>query len=447
MNNKQIELMSSAPVAKAILKMSIPVICGMIVQMLYNLVDTFFIGMLHDENQLAAASITTPVFMLQMAIATIVSTGAASYISRCIGQKDIEKANRTIATGVLICILLGLGVTVVGVIAIRPFVIGLGASESVYPYAFKYVLIMLIGSVPVMLNYTGGQLLRAEGAMMPSVAGMLIGTVINIILDPLFIFVFKMGMSGAALATVLGNVGALLFYLLYYRSGKTLLSLKAGNISKEAVIWKEIFAIGVPACMNQLLLSIATIVLNNLVGNNDILKAGMGISSKLVFIGTYLFIGFAAGCQPLIGFNFGARNYSRVKSIFKTGMIMTACVGIVLMIIFWLVAPNMIGFFTPLAEVKEAGVMVFRISVLCFIVLGPQMLTTSGIQALGRAKEALILSVARQGIFYIPLLFIMKYTVGIKGLIFAQPLSDYLTFGLGVIFLVMIFRKVMTEQQ
>ncbi|MCF0229137.1 MAG: MATE family efflux transporter [Parasporobacterium sp.] len=446
-NNSHIELMSSAPVSKAIIRMSIPVILGMLVQMLYNLVDTFFIGLLHDENQLAAASITTPIFMLQMAIATIVSTGASSYISRCLGRKDTEKANRTLATGVLLCVILGAIFSAGGLIAIKPLVVGLGASEAVYPYAFKYVSIMLLGSIPVMLNYAGGQLIRAEGAMMASVMGMLVGTVTNIILDPLFIFAFDMGMSGAALATVLGNLAALIYYVIYYRSGKSQLVLKLKNISREGDIWKEIFTIGVPACMNQLLLSIATIILNNLIGNDDILKAGMGISSKLFFIATYIFMGFAAGCQPLIGFNYGAKNYTRVKSIFKTGMLMTFCIGLTFLAVFWLLAPNMIGFFTPLQDVRDAGTMVLRINILCLIVLGPQMLTTTGIQALGRAKEALILSVARQGIFYIPLLFIMKQVAGIKGLIFAQPIADALTFVLGLIFLAAIFKKVLKPQE
>ncbi len=441
MGNKQTELMSKAPVAKAILKLAIPVVLGMMVQILYNLVDTFFIGLLKDENQLAAASITTPIFMIQMAIATIVSTGAASYISRCIGRKDHDAANRTLATGIMICTVLAVIVMVAGMAVIKPLITGLGASEAVYPYAYDYVSIMLLGSVPVMLNYAGGQLLRSEGAMMPSMTGMLIGTVINVVLDPLFIFTFDMGMSGAALATVLGNLGAMLYYAYYYLSGKALLKLAVRNISRKAVIWKEIFTIGIPACLSQFLMSIAMIILNNLVGNNDVLKAGMGISSKLMFIGTFVFMGFSAGCQPLVGYNYGAGNFARVRSVFKTGMIMTTGIGVTLMVIFWLLAPNMVGIFTPLGDVKQAGALVFRISIFSLIVLGPQMLATTGIQAFGKAKEALVLSIARQGLLYIPLLFIMKNVAGFEGLIWAQPISDAITLGLGLLFLTVILRQ------
>lgn len=262
MENKQTELMGKAPVTKAILKLSIPVVFGMMVQVFYNLVDTFFIGKLNDQNQLAAANITTPVFMLLMAIATIVSTGAASYISRCLGKKDQENANHTLTTGLLICTALAVVVMVAGMIFVKPLILALGASEEVYPYAYQYVVVMLLGSIPVMLNYAGGQLLRAEGAAMPSIIGMMIGTVVNIVMDPIFIFGFNMGILGAGIATVLGNAAAMLYFW-FYLSGKSILQIKPKFISTDKTIWKEIFFIGIPACLSQLLSSVALIVLNN----------------------------------------------------------------------------------------------------------------------------------------------------------------------------------------
>jgi putative MATE family efflux protein len=322
--------MEKAPVAKAILKLSIPVVFGMMVQVFYNLVDTFFIGKLNDQNQLAAANITTPVFMLLMAIATIVSTGAASYISRCLGKKDQENANRTLTTGILICIALAVVVIVVGLIFVKPLIITLGASAEVYPYAYQYVVAMLLGSIPVMLNYAGGQLIRSEGAVMPSITGMMIGTVVNIILDPIFIFGFKMGILGAGIATVLGNAASVGYYMWYYLSGKSILQIKPKFISTDKTIWKEIFLIGIPASISQLFTSVAMIVLNNQAKvYGDSVLAGMGISSKLMFIGTFIFMGFAAGCQPLVGFNYGAKNFKRVREILKTGMVMTFGIGFV----------------------------------------------------------------------------------------------------------------------
>ena len=444
-SNKQTELMSKAPVTKAILKMAIPVVCGMMVQVLYNLVDTFFVGQLGDKDQLAAANITTPLFMLLMAIATIVSTGAASYISRSLGRQDNATADKTLSTGVAICTGIGVIVTIVGLIFLKPFITVLGASASVYPYAYQYAFIMILGSVPVMLNYAGGQLLRSEGATMPSILGMMIGTVANVILDPIFIFGLNMGIQGAAIATVLGNMAALGYYAYYYLSGKSLVKLKIQFISGAKDIWGQTFAIGIPAALSQFLMSGALIVCNNLAssyGDNAI--AGMGVSAKLMYIGTFIFMGFAAGCQPLIGYNYGARNFSRVRSVIKTGVVMTLSIGVALTILFAIFASGLIGVFAKnLPEVIEQGTIVLRISMFSFLVLGPQMLASTAIQAFGKAKASLILSVARQGLFYIPLLYLLNGTFQFRGLIWAQPVSDTITLVLGIVLLLDILKKCM----
>lgn len=422
--------------------MSIPVVLGMMVQVLYNLVDTFFIGKLNDPNQLAAANITTPIFMLMMAIATIVSTGAASYISRCLGKKDNQSANKTLSTGIAICIGLGILVMAVGLIFLKPFIILLGASEAVYPYAFSYAFIMFIGTLPVMLNYTGGQLIRSEGAVMPSIIGMMIGTVTNIILDPIFIFGLDMGIGGAAIATVLGNAAAIGYYMYYYLSGRSLVKFKLKFFSGEKKIWGETFGIGIPAALSQLLMSMALIVLNNLAkpyGENAV--AGMGVAAKLMYIGTFIFMGFAAGSQPLVGYSYGAKNFSRVKAIIKAGMLMTTGIGIVLTTLFEIFASGLISIFTPLPEVIAEGATVLRIYMWSFWVLGPQMLASTTIQAFGKAKASLFLSIARQGLFYIPLLFLLGNRFLFKGLLWAQPISNAITLLLALVLLVSILKK------
>ncbi len=443
-SNKQTELMSTAPVTKAILKMSIPVVMGMMVQVLYNLVDTFFIGMLGDPNQLAAANVTTPIFMLMMAVATIVSTGAASYISRSLGKKDEGSANRTLSTGIAICIGLGVLVMTVGLVFLKPFVILLGATEAMYPYAAGYASIMFIGTLPVMLNYAGGQLLRSEGAIMPSIIGMFIGTVINIILDPIFIFVFDMGIQGAAIATVLGNIGALGYYAWYYLSGKSLVKLKPRYISGDRTIWGQTFAIGIPAALSQFLMSGALIICNNLAkpyGENAV--AGMGVAAKLMYIGTFIFMGFAAGCQPLVGYNYGARNFPRVKEIIRSGILITEGIGIVLAILFGVFTSGLIGIFTPLPEVLAQGTIVLGIYKWSFLVLGPQILASTTIQAFGKARASLTLSIARQGLFYIPLLFLLNKNFAFKGLLWAQPVADGMTLVLGMLLLAVALRESM----
>ncbi|MGL4736932.1 MAG: MATE family efflux transporter, partial [Cellulosilyticaceae bacterium] len=219
MNNKRLLLMSEAPVTEAIFKMSLPMVMGMMVQVFYNLVDTYFIGRLGDANQLAAANMALPVFMMLMAIAGIIGTGASSYISRCLGNKDFEEANHatTIAAGLLV--ILSVVVMMVGLLGCDGIVHMLGATEATFDYTKQYVGIMFMGSIAIMCNYAFGQLLRAEGDAMKAMIGMMIGTVVNIILDPVFIFGFDLGIVGAALATVTGNFLGLAYYVWSFAKG------------------------------------------------------------------------------------------------------------------------------------------------------------------------------------------------------------------------------------
>ncbi len=277
---------------------------------------------------------------------------------------------------------------------------------------------------------------------MPSIVGMMLGTVINVILDPVFIFALNMSIRGAAIATVLGNVGAMGYYIWYYLSGKSLVNFKPGYICGEKKIWGQIFAIGIPAALSQFLMSAALIVCNNLAkpyGENAV--AGMGVAAKLMYIGTFIFMGFSAGCQPLIGYNYGARNFPRVKAIIKSGMLITEGIGVALTILFGLFATGLVSVFTPLTEVISAGATVLRIYMWSFLVLGPQMLASTTIQAFGKAKAAMLLSIARQGLFYIPLLFLLNSGFTFKGLLWAQPAADAATLALGLVLLAAILKK------
>ncbi|MDA3730655.1 MATE family efflux transporter [Niameybacter massiliensis] len=425
MDNKKIRLMSEAPVAEAIFKMSIPMVMGMMVQVFYNLVDTYFIGRLGDANQLAASNMALPIFMMLMAIAGIIGTGASSYISRCLGNKNYEEANRvtTIATGLLV--ILSIIVTIGGLLGTNGIVKMLGATELTFTYTKQYVSIMFMGSIAVMCNYAFGQLLRAEGDAMKAMIGMMIGTVANIILDPILIFVFDLGIVGAALATVLGNFLGLTYYIWSFAKGKTLLRIHPKQFGFDKEIYGEIFKIGVPASLNQMLMSFATIIANNIaIGYGELTVAGMGVAMKIMTIGTFVFMGFAAGCQPLVGFNYGAKNHSRVKEIIQKGIIITSIIGVCLATLFGIFASGLISVFTPDQEVVEIGTTILRALIFSLPFIGGQMVTTTSVQAMGKGIAALILSIARQGILYVPLLIILNKLAGFEGFIYAQPITD-----------------------
>lgn len=442
MNEKRLQLLTEAPAMRAIVKMSLPVVMGMMVQVLYNLVDVFFVGMLHDPYQLAAVNLAAPIAMILMAIASVIGTGASSYISRTLGEGRLERADKTLSTGLAACIGLAIVVTIMASLAIEPIVHALGAKADTYLPTKTYAAIILLGSAALMVNYVIGQLLRAEGAMMPSMLGMFIGTVANIILDPIFIFGLHMGVAGAAIATVLGNALGIVFYLYCYKNGKSALHIRRQNITLDRQIWREIFLIGTPSGLNQLLVSVALILCNNVAAHYSAsLIAGMGISSKIITLGTFIFMGISAGCQPLIGYSYGAQNFTRLQAILRNGLVLTTGIGLTLALIFGLGAPWIIACFSKLPDVQTAGVYALRAMMLSLPFVGSQMLSASTIQAMGKALPGLFLSVARQGLFYIPLLYGLNHFFADKGFLFAQPLSDFITLCISLSILTVLLRR------
>lgn len=441
-SEKRLHLLSEAPVLPTIIKMSLPVVMGMMVQVIYNLVDVFFIGLLDDPAQLAAVNLSTPVIMILMAIASIIGNGGASYASRSIGENKLERANQTVTTGIVICIGLALLSSLIGILLVDPFVRVLGADQSTFLYTKSYVVILLCGAIFVMLNFCMSQLLRSEGIMIPAMLGMFLSTISNIILDPVFIFVFDLGIAGAAFATVLGNLIGLIYYIICYTNGTATLKIKKKFFTLNPLIWKEIFLIGTPSTLNQVLVSCALILSNNFAATYGTdLVAGMGISSKIMTLGSFLFIGLSAGCQPLIGFNYGAQNFVRLKSVLKNGMLLASSLGIFLALFFGTCAPWLIGLFTDIDTVLNNGIFTLRILLFSLPVLGSQMLSSSAIQSMGKALPAFLLSISRQGIFFVPLLFSLNHFFGKEGFLFAQPVSDIITLMIALTTLITILRK------
>lgn len=440
MEDKKIRLLRDEKVSKAILKLSIPMVMGMMIQVLYNLVDTYFIGMLNDANQLAAANISLPVFMMLMAIAGIVGSGSSSYISRCLGNKDYEEANKTISIATGILIIMSIIVMIAGIFMSPNIVKGLGANKATFNYTYKYIFIMFIGAIPVMCSYALGQLLRSEGNIMQSVIGLTLGTVVNIVLDPVFIFGLKMEITGAAIATIIGQTSTLLYFMYAFLKGKTTLKINLKKFKYDKNIFKEIFTIGVPASLNQMLMGVATVIVNNIaVGYGTLTVAGMGVAMKIMTIGTFVFMGFSAGCQPLVGYNYGCNNIPRVKGIIKKGIIITSIIGLSLALIFGVFANSLIGLFTSEPEVINKGAIILRALIISLPFVGGQMISTTSAQSMGKVVVAFILSISRQGLLYMPLLIILNKVFGFSGFIYAQPITDMimLTFSAILLFKVM----------
>lgn len=318
--DRRIYILSREKPAKAIVKLGVPLIAGMFIMVLYNLVDTYFIGLMHDDYQLAAVNLAYPVMMISIAVSNMIGTGASSLIARSLGAQDREKANHTVTVGFVLTAVNSVIVTAVGLLLLPAIVTGLGAKSNTYGYTEQYVSVILVGSLFTMGSYTFGQLLRSEGSVKQSVMGMISGTVTNIILDPVFIFALGMEIRGAAIATILGNGVSMAVSLWFYISGRTLLKPAVKYIKPTAEILKEIFWVGVPATLETLLTSFAYIVNNNLaVAYGELTVAAMGIAQKILSLGNYIYQGFAAGTQPIMGYNYGAKNYRRMLAVLKAG--------------------------------------------------------------------------------------------------------------------------------
>lgn len=424
-NDKRIYILSRENPARAVVKLGLPLIAGMFIMVLYNLVDTWYIGLLRDDYQLAAVNLAYPVMMISIAISNMTGTGAASLIARSLGAEDLKKARHTLTTGFVLTLINSMIITTAGIGFLSFIIKGLGAKTNTTVYTRQYVLIILLGSIFTMGNYTLGQLLRSEGSVRYSVLGMVTGTLVNIILDPIFIFTFGMEIRGAAIATILGNAAGTAVSLWIYASGRSLLFPEWKYIKPTGEILKEIFWVGVPATLETLLTSAAYIINNNLaVAYGELTVAAMGVAQKLLSIGNYVYQGFAAGSQPLMGYNYGAKNYKRMLAVLKAGVIVVSGTELVIMGICGIFAPRLIGIFSSSPEVIATGSRVLR-TIMCILpFVGAVSMSRTSFQAMGKPQYAFGITLVRQLFLYVPLLLILDHRFGFYGMIWAQPITE-----------------------
>lgn len=416
------------PIKKAVMTLIVPTILSMMVQVFYNLTDTFFIGKLNDPYQVAAVTITMPLFMMLMAFSGIFGNGAASYISRLLGQKRYRDARSTSSLAIFSIIVTGLLISVFANIFIHHILNAVGTSENTYEYCHQYLKIIFWGAIPIMLNFAMSQLLRSEGSAKIVFIGMIIGTGANIILDPLFIFTFKMGVVGAAIATVIGNIISLVYYFYYYLNGKSLATPSLKDLRFKLEYFREILKIGLPTSLSQLMMSIGSSISYKLASNyGDEVLAAMGVSQRVISIVIFTFIGLANGIQPLIGYNYGSGNSNRLKSSLNFSIKLGMSLSLLFIFIFFFFSKYAVKIFINHPDVIIFGskmLLVFTVAI-PFAVL--QMIFMVTLQAMGKAIPSLIVSLSRQGLIYIPLVLILNRFFQFDGLIWAMPITDILT--------------------
>ena len=439
--DKRIYILREEKPAKAVVKLGVPLIAGMFIMVLYNLVDTYFIGLMRDDYQLAAVNLAYPVMMISIAISNMIGTGASSLIARSLGAGDREKADHTVTAGFVLTVVNSVIVAALGLILLGPIVTGLGAQANTFEYTRQYVQVILAGSLFTMGNYTFGQLLRSEGSVKQSVAGMIAGTIVNIILDPVFIFALGLEIRGAAIATILGNAAGMCVSLWFYLSGKTLLSPSLKYVRPTAEILREIFWVGVPATLETLLTSAAYIVNNNLaVGYGELTVAAMGIAQKILSLGNYVYQGFAAGTQPIMGYNYGAKNYRRMIDVLKAGVMVCSGTELCIMAVYGIFAPQLIGIFTDSAEVIATGSRGLRTIMWILPFVGAVSMSRMSFQAMGKPQYAFAITLVRQLFLYVPLLLVLNRVFGFGGMIWAQPVTEFIMMTVSLTLLYRVIR-------
>lgn len=426
MSTKKLDVFENYSVPKAIATLAIPTILSMIVNIVYNMADTFFVARTGDPNQVAAVSLTTPVYLLLIAAGNIFGIGGSAFLARSLGEKKLDRVKHISSFCFYSGIAVSLCIAFVFFFGMQQILTFCGTSKNTYAFAKEYLSWVALGAPFVVISVIFSSLVRAEGSAKTSMAGMMIGTVVNIILDPIMIISMNMGVAGAAIATVIGNICSAMFYIIYIVYGnRSLLSLQLSQFKSNSGIFSNVFAIGVPGSLNNVLMSLSNILMNNLLASyGDVHIAAMGIASKANMIVIFLQLGLGMGIQPLIGYNYGAGNYKRMKSVMKYSMLYSTITGTIITVIFFFYSSAIINLFINNTEIIANGIIMLRALMIAMPVIGIVFVFSFAFQGMGKAVSALVLSLSRQGFVCIPLLFIGRSIAGLNGIVYAQPIAD-----------------------
>lgn len=421
-------LFKDKPVWSAIFSLAIPSCITILIMTIYNMADMLFIGMLGDTAQVAAVSVVGPMFSLVMAAATMLGVGGCSVIANAIGAGKTEEAKTFSSLCCMAAVLFGIFCTIVILSATDPILKMLGANEEIMASARTYMRALALGAPFMLFSTAFASILRAEGAIKEGLIGNMAGTVLNIILDPLFILVLHQGVVGAAVATVIGNVVSSGFYLYYIFKKAAVLSVVPRYAMKKPLALLRILAVGLPNGISSLLSGFASTFSNQLLsgyGTNAI--AAMAAAGKATMLITMIQMGICMGVQPLMAYNYGAGNLPRLKEILKKLGILTFAFGTIVTVGCFLARHTLIGLFLKDADAAAMGESVVIFLVIASPIVGFYYLSTNFLQASGSALSATTVSVLRQGGILIPCLYLMERLMGFMGIAAAHTIADVLS--------------------
>lgn len=427
MKDKKIELLSSTPIPKALLAMGIPTMLGMLVNALYNLADAYFVAAL-GESQMGAISVVFPIGQVIVGLGLLFGNGAASYISRLLGNGDKEKSNKAASTAIYSSIFVGAIVIIISLIFLKPILRILGATESILPYAVTYSSIYIVSCIFNVFNVAMNNIVTSEGAAKTTMCALMSGAILNIVLDPIFINVLDLDVAGAAIATAISQFVSTIIYLLYIFRRKSVFQFKLKDCCFSKEILTEIFKIGVPTLVFQILTSISITLINNTSSDyGDSAIAGMGVVTRLVSMGSLTVFGFIKGFQPIAGFSYGAKNITRLNNAIKVSIVWSTVFCTIYGLVLTLFSTPIASQFSENTEMIAIASDSLKINGITFILFGFYTVYSSLFLALGKGKEGFILGACRQGICFVPVILIAPMICGINGVLYAQPIADVLS--------------------
>jgi len=426
--NNKMELLGNAPIPKALISMGIPTMLGMMVNAIYNLVDAYFVGGL-GTSQMGAISVVYPLGQVVVGLGLLFGNGAASYLSRLLGKGDKEKANQVASTALYSSITVGVIMIIFSMIFLRPILKLLGATDSIMPYAVTYASIYIVSCIFNVFNVTMNNIVTSEGAAKTTMLALMAGAILNIGLDPVFIYVLDMGVAGAAIATAISQIISTLVYLTFVLRKKSIYNFRIKNCTFTKEIISEIFKIGIPTLVFQILTSLSISLVNTQARPyGDSVIAGMGAVTRVVSMGSLMVFGFIKGFQPIAGYSYGAKKFDRLHEAIKTSIIWSTAFCVIYGLVLTIFSKGIISQFTKGdLEMIRVGTQSLRINGISFMLFGFYTVYSSLFLALGKGLAGFILGSCRQGICFVPVILILPAFCGINGILYVQPIADLLS--------------------
>lgn len=441
------EKMTTMPMGRLILSLGIPTTITMLVTNIYNLVDTYFVSKL-GASASGAIGIVFGLMAILQAVGFLLGQGAGSNMSRRLGAKDSEGASRFASTSFYVSLFSGVVIAALGLIFLDPLMRMLGSTDTILPYSRVYGTFILIAAPAMISSFVMNTMLRFEGKAKFAMIGITIGGILNMIGDPIFMFVFDMGIAGAGLSTALSQyISFFILYSMFFR-GKSNSKLSIKLISKNLKDYINIFRTGLPSLVRQGLGSISTMLLNiSAAPYGDGAIAAMSIVSRCCMFIFCVGLGIAQGFQPVAGYNYGAKKYSRVKEGFRFTLVFGTLLLGTFSIIGLMASGHVIGIFSKDPEIVRVGTLAFRLQCVALIALPTSVCGNMLFQSIGKSEMATVLSALRSGLFFIPLILILPRVLGLLGIQLAQPVADVLSSAVTIPFVVRFFSKMPKDEK